>query len=132
MATTVRSPNGLLTEENLNSIVADIVIELETSMTGFNLCRSAQIEVMKSVTKLPEAKRGVVQLLTDSVWEQQLRNIVYLHLQTYIPRPHSFVPADHIKEPISYIRRAQVCYCYGHVILILRVLVNVFKYSSIN
>ena len=108
MAATVRSPNWQLTEENLNSIVADIVNGLETSMAGFNLCKSAQMEVMKSVTKVPEAKRGIVQLLTDSVWEQQLRNIVDLHLQTYITKPHSFVPADHIKEPISYIRRAQV------------------------
>jgi hypothetical protein len=105
----IRHPYGTLTEDLLSSIVTDVVCELQMSMAGFCLSKSAQAEVMKSVVKHPEPKRGVMQLLTDSLWEHQLRNIVYSRLQTYVPKPHCFVPADYIKEPVSYIRRAQVC-----------------------
>jgi predicted small metal-binding protein len=102
-------PCGVLTEELLSTIVLDVVSELQATMAGFSLSKSAQAEVMKSVLKHSEPKHGVKQLLTDSLWEHQLRNIVYSRLQTYVVRAHSFVPADHVKEPVSYIRRAQVC-----------------------
>lgn len=102
-------PYGVLTEELLSTIVIDVVNDLQTTMTGFSLSKSAQAEVMKSVLKHPEPKRGVIQLLTDSLWEHQLRNVIYSRLQAYFVRTHSFVPVDHIKEPVSYIRRAQVC-----------------------
>jgi hypothetical protein len=102
---------GVLTEETLIAIVADIVSDLQSSMTGFHLRKLAEVEVMKSSTRLADVKSGVTQLLDGSVFDKRLRNVVYQHLQTYVPRSHPSAAPDHAKEPISYIRRAQVQSC---------------------
>ena len=111
MAVYHRPSSGMPNEETLNSIVFDIVSELHVSMLGFNLYKSAQLEVMKHAAELIEPNQSVIEFLTDSAWEECLYNAVYLHLQTYSVKLHSFLSADHIKEPISYIRRAQVIHC---------------------
>ena len=107
-----------LTDERLNSIVIDIVTDLQTSMLGFHLRKTAELEVTKSNVWLTDIKAGVAQTLTKSGWEKRLRNAVYQYLQTYNPKAHPMAAADHSKEPISYIRRAQVSQVCGFTLLL--------------
>ena len=121
MATKTTS-NGL-TDELLNAMVADIVADLQSSMIGYHLRRSAEVEVMKCTSKGSDSKDVVTRLLASSPWFKQLCNAVYLHVQNYQAPPHRLAAPDHAKEPISYIRRAQVIVChkcrptYSHVFM---------------
>jgi len=102
-----------LTDEQLNAMVADIVSDLQSSMVGYHLRRSAEVEVMKCTSKGSDSKDVVIQLLAESPWFKQLCNAVYHHVQNYKMPPHRLAAPDHAKEPISYIRRAQVCLFKG-------------------
>ena len=69
-----------------------------------------------------DAKKGVIQTLVRSGWERKLRNAVYKCLQTYNPAPHLAASPDQIKEPNSYIRRAQVtatAYCFDKFVVVV-------------
>ena len=89
-------------------MVADIVSDLQSSMVGYHLRRSAEVEVMKCTAKGSDSKDVVVRLLAESPWFKQLCNAVYHRVQNYRTPPHRLAAPDHAKEPISYIRRAQV------------------------
>ena len=41
-------------------------------------------------------------------YERKLRNAVYKCMQKYPSVPHPLAPTEAIKEPVTYIRRAQV------------------------
>jgi len=101
--------NTVLTDELLNAMVADIVSDLQSSMVGYHLRRSAEVEVMKCTSKGSDSKDVVTRLLAESPWFKQLCNAVYHRVQSYKTPPHRLAAPDHAKEPISYIRRAQVC-----------------------
>jgi len=101
--------NSGLTDELLNAMVADIVADLQSSMTGFHLRKCAEVEVMKCTSKGSDSKDVVTRLLATSPWFKQLCNAVYHRVQSYQAPPHHLAAPDHAKEPVSYIRRAQVC-----------------------
>jgi len=105
-----KTTNNGLTDDLLNAMVADIVAELQSSMIGFHLRKCAEVEVMKSTGKGSDSKDAVTRLLATSPWFKQLCNAVYHHVQNYRAPSHRLAAPDHAKEPISYIRRAQV-YC---------------------
>jgi len=107
-----KATNSGLTDELLNAMVADIVAELQSSMIGYHLRRSAEVEVMKCTNKGSDSKEVVTQLLATSPWFKQLCNAVYHRVQNYQAPAHRLAPPDHAKEPVSYIRRAQVCLLY--------------------
>ena len=67
-----------------------------------------QNEVTKSSLRLSDLRRGIIGELTKAGWEKRLRNSVYQCMQKFPPPPHPLAPAEHVKEPISYIRKAQV------------------------
>jgi len=100
--------NSGLTDELLNVIVADIVADLQSSMIGYHLRKSAEVEVMKCTGKGSDSKEVVTRLLATSPWFKQLCNAIYHRVQNYQAPAHRLASADHAKEPISYIRRAQV------------------------
>ncbi|CAI9540194.1 unnamed protein product, partial [Staurois parvus] len=57
--------------------------------------------------KLETLKEDIRDFLKSSGWEKKLQNAVYREL-TVLPAPcHPAAPAEHIKEPLAYMRRAQ-------------------------
>ncbi|ELT89515.1 hypothetical protein CAPTEDRAFT_108817, partial [Capitella teleta] len=52
-------------------------------------------------------KKDVVQTLVKTGWERKLRNSIFCKMMSYHPPPHYAASQEHIKEPNSYIRRAQ-------------------------
>jgi len=107
-----KTTNAGLTDELLNAMVADIVADLQSSMIGYHLHKSAEIEVMKSTSKASDSKDVVRRLLATSPWFKQLCNAVYHRVQTYQAPPHRLAGPDNGKEPVSYIRRAQVYFYF--------------------
>ena len=100
--------NSGLTDDVLKAMVGDIVAELQSSMIGYHLRKCAEVEVMKCTSKGSDSKDVVTRLLATSPWFKQLCNAVYHRVQSYQTPPHRLASPDHAKEPISYIRRAQV------------------------
>jgi len=103
-----KSTNTGLSDELLNAMVSDIVSELQSSMVGYHLRRSAEVEVMRCTGKGSNSKEVVTRLLAASPWFKQLCNAIYHRVRNYQAPPHRLSAPDHAKEPISYIRRAQV------------------------
>jgi len=97
-----------LTDEVLKAMVTDIVAELQSSMIGYHLRKCAEVEVMKCTSKGSDSKDVVTRLLATSPWFKQLCNAVYHRVESYQAPPHRLAGPDHAKEPVSYIRRAQV------------------------
>jgi len=110
-----KTTNVGLTDELLNAMVTDIVAELQSSMIGYHLRKSAEVEVMKCTGKGSDSKDVVTHLLATSPWFKQLCNAVYHRVQNYRLPPHRLASPDHAKEPISYIRRAQVLFIYSYI-----------------
>ena len=46
--------------------------------------------------------------MKESGWDIKVRNIVFMYLMTHIPAPHPITPPETLKEPMSFIRNAQV------------------------
>lgn len=109
--------NSGLTDEVLNAMVADIVADLQSSMIGYHLRKCAEVELMKCTTtvKGSDSKDVVTRLLASSPWFKQLSNAIYHRVQGYQAPPHRLSAPDHAKEPISYIRRAQV-YLFSYLV----------------
>jgi len=97
-----------VTDEILNAMVTDIVSDLQSSMVGYHLRKSAEVEVMKCTAKGSDPKDVVTRFLAASPWFKQLCNAVYHYVLGYQAPSHRLAAPDHAKEPISYIRRAQV------------------------
>jgi len=109
MATKTTNGGLTLTDEVLDAMVAEIVSELQSSMIGFHLRKCAEVEVMKCTGKGSDSKDVVIRLLATSPWFKQLCNAIYHRVQNFQAPPHRLAAPDHAKEPVSYIRRAQVC-----------------------
>ena len=46
--------------------------------------------------------------MKESGWDIKVRNLVFHHLMEHIPPAHPITPAETIKEPMAFIRNAQV------------------------
>ena len=46
--------------------------------------------------------------MKESGWDIKVRNIVFMYLMTHKPPPHPITPPETLKEPMSFIRNAQV------------------------
>nr|XP_061816228.1 TBC1 domain family member 19-like isoform X2 [Nerophis lumbriciformis] len=57
--------------------------------------------------KLECLKEDVRHFLKSSGWEKKLQNAVYRELQIQTPPSHPAAPAEHLKEPLAYMRKAQ-------------------------
>ncbi|XP_061921240.1 TBC1 domain family member 19 isoform X2 [Entelurus aequoreus] len=58
--------------------------------------------------KLECLKEDVRHFLKSSGWEKKLQNAVYRELHIQLPPSHPAAPAEHLKEPLAYMRKAQV------------------------
>lgn len=101
--------NGVVLNDGiLDELVPEVVASIEKSMLGFHVRKLAEAEVTKSSVKTTDLRVGATQILSKCGLDKRIQNAVYKFLQTHTPKPHPAVSLDHVKEPISYIRRAQM------------------------
>ena len=48
--------------------------------------------------------------MKESGWDVKVRNVVFMYLMKQTPTPHPITPLDTLKEPMAFIRNAQVCH----------------------
>ncbi|KAI0232517.1 TBC1 domain family member 19 [Lamellibrachia satsuma] len=99
---------GSFDDETIGRLVSKIVDEVQDSMLNFELQKAAQEEVRRSNVRVYGIKDAVITGLRSSGWDMRLRNEVYKKLQTQTPIPHPLATPEQVKEPISYIRKAQM------------------------
>lgn len=88
--------------------VSSLLQYLKASKIYTDLQNAAQTEIAKTNIRVSELKTGVQSGLLNSGWDRKLRNAIYQFLQTHPVSPHPpSAPADHLKEPLVYIRKAQ-------------------------
>ncbi|XP_029445624.1 TBC1 domain family member 19 isoform X2 [Rhinatrema bivittatum] len=98
----------LHSENELPLAIAHMVQKLKGSGLHSQLERQAQVNLHRSDIKLESLKEDVKEFLRTSGWEKKLQNAVYRELNV-LPLPsHPSATAEHIKEPLAYMRRAQV------------------------
>ncbi|XP_040191091.1 TBC1 domain family member 19 [Rana temporaria] len=94
-------------EEELSVSIAHIVQKLKGSTLHCQLEKEARRCLLNPDIKLETLKEDIRDFLKSSGWEKKLQNAVYREL-TVLPAPcHPAAPAEHIKEPLAYMRRAQ-------------------------
>nr|DBA29262.1 TPA: hypothetical protein GDO54_009504 [Pyxicephalus adspersus] len=94
-------------EEELSVSIAHIVQKLKGSALHCQLEKEARKCLLSTDIKLETLKEDIREFLKSSGWEKKLQNAVYREL-TVLPAPcHPAAPAEHIKEPLAYMRRAQ-------------------------
>lgn len=108
LAMAVNMNGVVLNDEILDDLMQEIVDSIQRSMLGFHIRKIAEAEVAKSNVKLTDVRHWITQNLSKSGLDKRIQNAVYQYLQTYTPRPPRSVSPEYVKEPLSYIRRAQV------------------------
>ncbi|KAM4709824.1 TBC1 domain family member 19 [Discoglossus pictus] len=94
-------------EDELSVSIAHIVHKLKGSSLHCQLEREARGSLHSPDIKLESLKEDIKDFFKTSGWEKKLQNAVYREL-SMLPAPcHPLAPAEHIKEPLSYMRRAQ-------------------------
>ncbi|KAH3840801.1 TBC1 domain family member 19-like [Dreissena polymorpha] len=88
--------------------VQNLLQSLKSSKIYTDLHNAAQTEVSKTSVRVSELKKGVQSGLAASGWERKLRNEIYQYLLSHPVSSHpQATPAEHIKEPLLYLRKAQ-------------------------
>ncbi|XP_071951455.1 TBC1 domain family member 19-like [Antedon mediterranea] len=88
--------------------VAYIVQELNQASLNTQLKKSAQAHVLNPEVDLANLKDEVRRAFRESGQEKLLKNAVYKQLSQFPPTENPDAPLEHIKEPLAYIRRAQL------------------------
>ncbi|XP_072352631.1 TBC1 domain family member 19 isoform X1 [Scyliorhinus torazame] len=92
----------------LSVTIAHIVQRLRGSKLHSELEREARTCLHKSDVRIESLKEDLKDFLRKSGWEKKLQNAVY-HELNVLPQPgHPAAPAEHTKEGLMYMRRAQV------------------------
>lgn len=88
--------------------IQNIFQSLKSTKIYMDLQNAAQTEISKNNIRVSELKKGIQAGLAASGWERKLRNVIYKYLQTHPITSHpASTPAEHIKEPLLYLRKAQ-------------------------
>ncbi|XP_033116109.1 TBC1 domain family member 19-like [Anneissia japonica] len=87
--------------------IAYIVQELSQSSLNTQLKKTAQAHVLNPEVDLASLKDEVRKALRQSGQEKLLQNAVYKQLAQFPPAEHPHATLEQLKEPLSYIRRAQ-------------------------
>ncbi|KAK3100088.1 hypothetical protein FSP39_014568 [Pinctada imbricata] len=96
-------------ESNLSkSYMQSLIEDLRTSKLYTDLQNAAQAEISKPTIRLSEIKKGVQTGLTNSGWDRKLRNAIFNFLQTHPKVPYPVPPPEHVKEPLQFLRKAQL------------------------
>ncbi|XP_072352632.1 TBC1 domain family member 19 isoform X2 [Scyliorhinus torazame] len=91
----------------LSVTIAHIVQRLRGSKLHSELEREARTCLHKSDVRIESLKEDLKDFLRKSGWEKKLQNAVY-HELNVLPQPgHPAAPAEHTKEGLMYMRRAQ-------------------------
>ncbi|XP_064637266.1 TBC1 domain family member 19-like [Lineus longissimus] len=96
------------TEEGLSLMITELIEDLQKSVIYSQLQKAARFEVSKPGLRLVDLKKGVQQALISSGWERKLRNEVYRFMQKAVQPPHPAVPLECSKEPLAFLRKAQL------------------------
>lgn len=94
-------------DTELSVAIAQIVQRLQGTGLCNRLERQAQLSLHRSDIKIESLKDDVKEFLKTAGWEKKLQNAVYRELSVLPSPSHPAAPADHIKEPLAYMRRAQ-------------------------
>ncbi|XP_075714978.1 TBC1 domain family member 19 isoform X2 [Rhinoderma darwinii] len=95
-------------EEELSVSIAHIVQKLKGTALHCQLEKEARGSLFSPDIKLETLKEDIKDFFKASGWEKKLQNAVYRELSV-LPAPcHPAAPVEHIKEPLAYMRRAQV------------------------
>uniref|UniRef100_A0A3P9KHC6 TBC1 domain family, member 19 n=1 Tax=Oryzias latipes TaxID=8090 RepID=A0A3P9KHC6_ORYLA len=92
---------------DLSPSIAQIVQRLRGSHLHSQLERQAKDCLHRPEIKLESLKEDVRAFLKASGWEKRLQNAVYRELHVQLPQCHPTTPAEHLKEPLAYMRKAQ-------------------------
>ncbi|XP_074650337.1 TBC1 domain family member 19-like [Tubulanus polymorphus] len=95
-------------EEHLTLLISKIVQDIQKLPIYSQLQKAARFEVSKPSLKLNDLKQGVKTALSNAGWEKKLRNEVYKCVQKNATIPQPLIPVEHYKEPLVYMRKAQV------------------------
>ncbi|OCT99411.1 hypothetical protein XELAEV_18005191mg [Xenopus laevis] len=94
-------------EDELSVSIAHIVRKLKGSSLHSQLEKEARASLHNSDVKLETLKEDIREFFKTSGWEKKLQNAVYRELSV-LPAPcHPLAPVEHIKEPLTYMRKAQ-------------------------
>ncbi|XP_039607194.1 TBC1 domain family member 19 [Polypterus senegalus] len=91
----------------LSSTIAQIVHKLSGSQLHFQMERQAKECLNHPSVQLETLKEDVKQYLRKSGWEKKLQNAVYQELNMIHTSGNPIAPPEHIKEPLTYMRKAQ-------------------------
>ncbi|NXK53751.1 TBC19 protein, partial [Chauna torquata] len=98
-------------DSGLSLTIARIVQRLKGSSLYSQLERQARVSLHKPEIKLESLKEDIKDFLKTSGWEKKLQNAVYSELNMFPSPCHPAAPPEHMKEPLAYMRKAQVgCY----------------------
>ncbi|KAM3850505.1 TBC1 domain family member 19 [Diretmus argenteus] len=93
--------------ELLSVTIAQIVQRLRGSQLHSQIERQAKECLHQPEIKLESLKEDVRHFLKTSGWERKLQNAVYRELHIQLPPVDPTAPAEHLKEPLAYMRKAQ-------------------------
>ncbi|XP_037532409.1 TBC1 domain family member 19 [Nematolebias whitei] len=94
-------------DSEFSQSVAQIVQRLRGSTLHSQIERQAKDCLHRPEIKLQCLKEDVRKFLKTSGWEKKLQNAVYRELHIQLPSSHPRAPAEHCKEPLAYMRKAQ-------------------------
>ncbi|XP_058923721.1 TBC1 domain family member 19 isoform X4 [Kogia breviceps] len=95
-------------ESDLALIIAQIVQKLKGSTLYAQLERQAWASLQRPEIKLESLKEDIKEFFKISGWEKKLQNAVYSELSVFPLPSHPAAPPEHLKEPLVYMRKAQV------------------------
>ncbi|NXK02994.1 TBC19 protein, partial [Herpetotheres cachinnans] len=107
-------------DSGLPLTIARIVQRLKGSSLHSQLERQARVSLHKPEIKLESLKEDIKDFLKTSGWEKKLQNAVYSELNVFPSPCHPAAPPEHMKEPLAYMRKAQVgCYQFYCMYLLI-------------
>ncbi|KAJ6659415.1 hypothetical protein lerEdw1_019147, partial [Lerista edwardsae] len=91
----------------LSLTIAQIVQRLKGSGLHSQLEQQARLSLHRPDIRLESLKEDIKEFLKTSGWEKKLQNAVYSELSVFPSPCHPSVPPEHIKESLTYMRKAQ-------------------------
>lgn len=98
----------MLTDDEKDSALCKIVEKLQKSSLFFEMKADLQKEVAKPHIHVSDMKRSIQTYLRDSGWEVKIQNAVYTQLKSLPVSSTSDIPQNLQKEPLAFIRKAQM------------------------
>ncbi|XP_038832034.1 TBC1 domain family member 19 [Salvelinus namaycush] len=92
----------------LSLTIAQIVQRLKATHLHSQIERQAKECLHRPEIQLESLKEDVRNFLKASGWERKLQNAVYRELHVQPLPSHHAAPPEHAKEPLAYMRKAQV------------------------